>query len=56
MFFTGLPPCADNSILFCPNPLGDDATAPARGALHITGFVDHDLDVYLATLPLGSAP
>jgi ABC-type phosphate/phosphonate transport system substrate-binding protein len=34
--------------------LDDEATASARRALYITGFVDHDLDIYLATLPLGS--
>lgn len=28
------------------------ATAPARNALRITGFVEHDLDVYLSTLDL----
>ncbi len=33
--------------------LSDEATASARGALHITGFVDHELEVYLATLQLG---
>ena len=32
--------------------VSDASTAPARAALHISGLVDHDMDVYLSTLAL----